>query len=201
MYLLVDFSNAARRAFNQLKKASLLGNLKENGYINAARKARGKIKLSEKGSIISTAKELNHPQDNTVLNATRKKLIKSVKKDTKGAGLGVYRDVTDSKLKTTPVMKGLNGYPDLSSSNNIGSIKGSAMRQNIRNGSPYMATMRVKYSNNRGWDVQPKVKYQDNKVLGNKNIKVDQFDYDLTGNKVVRIDPDKRKNLLTRKGI
>lgn len=201
MYLLVDFSNAARKAFTQLKKATLLGNIEENGYVNAARKARGKIKLQEKGNIVSLSKELNNPQDNTVLNATRKKLIKSVKKDTKGAGLGIYRDVADGKLKTTSVMKGLNGYPDLSSTNNIGSVKGSAMRQNIRKGSPYMATMRVKYGNGGGWDVQPKVKYQDNKVLGNKNIKVEQFDYDLTGNKIVRTDPTKRKNLLTRKGI
>ncbi len=139
MYLLVDFSNAARRVFTQIKKAKLLGNIEENGYVNAARKARGKIKLSEKGSIISTSKYLDNPQDNTVYKATRDKLDKTVKTNDTAGAVWVYKDVRGSKLKTTPIIRGINEKPPMFPKGR----ETAELRANLKNNNPYVGELKA----------------------------------------------------------
>lgn len=138
MYILADFSNAVRKAFTQLKKAKLLGNIEENGYVNAARKARGKIKLQEKGNIVSTSKYLDNPQDNTVYKATRDKLNKVVKDNNTASSVWVYKDVRGGKLKTTPIIRGINEKPPMLPKGR----ETTELRANLKNNNPYVGELR-----------------------------------------------------------
>lgn len=162
MYILADFSNAARKAFTQLKKAEILGGLgkkvhnlsdhtlqlmkddrkymakkvkegmhyyksnikdkvkeinkyksnplndpNKRGYVDAAQIARrGKTNSIKADTYIGRESFMNHPQDNTVLAKTLKKVGDSSKRDNTEKGVTLYKDHPKGKLKTTHISSG-----------------------------------------------------------------------------------------------
>lgn len=169
----INFSNAVRKAYTQIKKAELLGGMgkaitrkvKDSGdikdliadrsmykdflktprhpsdiprykeyireakdNINKARKGsgkdvrsytdaaqiarRGSTKPIKSASYIDRAGYIQHPQDNTVLASTLKKVETNTLKSGKENGVSLYKN--NNKLKTTPMLEGDEGSVGLS---------------------------------------------------------------------------------------
>lgn len=112
LFLLCDFSNAARKTLIRLKQANILGKgSPTNSYVDLIQTARrGKTTEINVPYYISRNESMVHPQDNRLLVAAQKKFQSLAGSDSNEFGIIGYRP-TDVGLKRKRNLPRMDNYP------------------------------------------------------------------------------------------